>query len=95
MPHVIAEPCIGVKDKECVAACPTDCIREGERMLYINPGECIDCGSCADSCPVHAIFAADDLPEGWKFYAGINKEFFPEESEEKAWAGQAFPVGRK
>lgn len=28
MTHVIAEPCIGVKDKACVAVCPVDCIWE-------------------------------------------------------------------
>ena len=26
MAYVIAEPCIGVKDKACVAVCPVDCI---------------------------------------------------------------------
>ena len=26
MAYVIAEPCIGVKDKACVNVCPVDCI---------------------------------------------------------------------
>jgi len=42
MPYVIAEPCVGVKDKSCVAVCPVDCIHEVEDMLYIDPNECID-----------------------------------------------------
>jgi len=91
MPHVIAEPCIGVKDGVCVAACPVDCIGAGERMHYINPRECIDCGACAESCPVRAIYPAGDLPEIWKFYAEINVGFYPGRDEETAWAGHTFP----
>ena len=26
MAYVIAEPCVGTKDKACVPACPVDCI---------------------------------------------------------------------
>ena len=28
---------------------------EGERKLYINPGECIGGGACQPACPVDAI----------------------------------------
>jgi Fe-S-cluster-containing hydrogenase component 2 len=35
--------------------CPVDCIYEGERKLYINPAECIDCGACEVACPEQAI----------------------------------------
>jgi NAD-dependent dihydropyrimidine dehydrogenase PreA subunit len=76
MPHVIAEPCIGVKDKSCVAVCPVDCIHEGEDQLFIDPNECIDCGLCEPECPVDAIFIDDDLPENWKHYAQKNADFF-------------------
>jgi NAD-dependent dihydropyrimidine dehydrogenase PreA subunit len=34
MTYVIAEPCIGVKDRSCVDVCPVDCIYEGEDQLY-------------------------------------------------------------
>jgi len=37
MPYIIAEPCIDVKDKACVAACPVDCIYEGPAQLFIHP----------------------------------------------------------
>lgn len=37
MTYVIAEPCVDVKDKACLAECPVDCIYEGNRTLYINP----------------------------------------------------------
>ena len=43
MTYIIAEPCIDIKDKSCVDVCPVDCIHEFERMLIIDPEECIDC----------------------------------------------------
>src|SRR3972149_5595503 len=76
MPYIIAEPCIGVKDKACVEVCPVDCIYEGETMLYIHPEECIDCGACEPVCPVKAIFAEDEVPDQWKQFTAINKQFF-------------------
>jgi NAD-dependent dihydropyrimidine dehydrogenase PreA subunit len=76
MPYIIAEPCIGVKDKACVEVCPVDCIYEGDTMLYIHPEECIDCGACEPVCPVKAIFAEDETPDQWKQYIDINKQFF-------------------
>ena len=39
MPYVIAEPCVDVKDKSCVEACPVDCIYEIDDQLVINPEE--------------------------------------------------------
>jgi len=36
-------PCIDIKDKSCVDVCPVDCIHEFERILIIDPEECIDC----------------------------------------------------
>jgi NAD-dependent dihydropyrimidine dehydrogenase PreA subunit len=76
MPYVIAEPCIGVKDKACVAVCPVDCIHEGDDQLYIDPNECIDCGLCEPECPVDAIFMEDELPENWKSFTQKNADFF-------------------
>ena len=64
MTYVITEPCIDVMDKSCVEVCPVDCIHfdEGDdRMLYIDPDECIDCGACEPACPVSAI-GPDDAP---------------------------------
>ena len=52
MPFIIAEPCIGVKDKSCVEVCPVNCIYEGEDQFYIHPHECIDCQACEAACPV-------------------------------------------
>jgi NAD-dependent dihydropyrimidine dehydrogenase PreA subunit len=46
MTYIIAEPCIDIKDRSCVDVCPVDCIHEFERILVIDPEECIDCGAC-------------------------------------------------
>ena len=80
MAYVIAEPCVDVKDKACVDVCPVECIHpkdgEGEKMLYIDPDECIDCGACEPECPVEAIFAEEDVPEEWHKYIEINANYF-------------------
>ena len=84
MTYVIAEPCLGVKDKACVEVCPVDCIYEGVYeqdgktydMLFIHPDECIDCGACEPECPVEAIFEEGDVPEQWKEFTEINANFF-------------------
>jgi NAD-dependent dihydropyrimidine dehydrogenase PreA subunit len=41
--YIIAEPCIDIKDRSCVDVCPVDCIHEYDRILVIDPEECIDC----------------------------------------------------
>ena len=74
MPYVIAEPCIGVKDKSCVAVCPVDCIHESGDQLYIDPNECIDCGLCEPECPVDAIFMEDEVPGQWSAFIQKNKD---------------------
>ncbi len=78
MAYIIAEPCIDVMDKACVDVCPVDCIHtdDGEKMLYIDPEECIDCGACEPECPVEAIFAEEDTPEEWDKYIQINADWF-------------------
>jgi len=78
--HIIAEPCIGVKDSACVDVCPVDCIygkdEETWDMLFIHPEECIDCGLCVDACPVQAIFPAEETPDEWESYIAKNYEKF-------------------
>ena len=66
MTYIIGEPCVDVLDRACVDVCPVDCIYEAEehKMLLINPEECIDCAACEPVCPVMAIFAEEDVPEG-------------------------------
>jgi len=76
MPYVIAQPCIDVMDKSCVEECPVDCIYEGDRKLYINAKECIDCGACEPVCPVEAISQDRRVPEEFTDYVEDNNEFF-------------------
>ena len=83
MTHVITQRCVGTKDTACVAVCPVDCIHptsddpdfEDEKMLYIDPETCIDCGLCIDECPVTAIFLDDELPEEYTQYVQINADY--------------------
>ena len=78
MTHIIAEPCVGVKDGACVEVCPVDCIHtaDDQDSFFINPDECIDCGACVPVCPTEAIFAEEDLPEKWAKYKDNNAAFF-------------------
>src|ERR1041385_5876917 len=72
MTYVIAEPCIDIKDRSCVDVCPVDCIHEAERILVIDPEECIDCAACEPECPVEAIFPEPALPDKWRAAVEIN-----------------------
>lgn len=78
MPHVIGQPCIGVKDAACVDVCPVDCIHstDDDEMYFIDPEECIDCGACLPCCPVEAIFTDDDPPTGQEQFIQINQDYF-------------------
>ncbi|MEH0553997.1 ferredoxin [Streptomyces sp. B21-101] len=75
MTFVITSECIDSKDRSCIGQCPVECIYEGERMVYIDPDECIDCGACVPVCPQGAIFRDDTLPEPLKEFEAINREF--------------------
>lgn len=83
MTYVIAQPCVDIKDRACVTECPVDCIYEGERTLYIDPSECVDCHACEPVCPVEAIFPEDDLPAHWAHYLTVNAEYFEQRSPER------------
>ena len=88
--YIITESCVDLLDKSCIEECPVDCIYEGERMLYIHPDECVDCGACEPVCPVEAIFYEDDVPDQWKDYYRANVEFF----EDIGSPGGASKVGK-
>lgn len=79
MTFVITQPCIDTTDQSCVEVCPVDCIHyeEGsDRMLYINPAECIDCGACQPACPVSAIFPDAEVPTPMAPFAEINSLWY-------------------
>jgi len=72
MAHVVCEPCLGCKYTDCVEVCPVECFHEAERVLYIDPEQCIDCALCIPECPVEAIYADVDLPEKWARFIELN-----------------------
>jgi ferredoxin len=88
MTWIIMEPCIDVRDRACVDVCPVDCIYEidddgksvhevqadpgREKMLYIHPEECIDCGACEPVCPVDAIVIDEEVPDKWNDFIAYN-----------------------
>lgn len=82
MPYVITAPCVA--DYSCVEICPVDCISpnpnspefDTAEQLYINPDQCINCAACVEICPVSAIYESDQLPEKWRHYEKVNRDYF-------------------
>ncbi len=74
MTYVVVEDCIKCKHTDCVDVCPVDCFHEGPNFLVIDPEECIDCTLCEPECPIGAIFADDDVPEGQEKFIALNEE---------------------
>jgi NAD-dependent dihydropyrimidine dehydrogenase PreA subunit len=82
MAYVVTDAC--VKDFLCVPECSTAAIAPAEgdaaaatvSQVYINPDECIDCGSCVSVCPSNAIFPIDELPADKAEFAEKNKAYF-------------------
>lgn len=82
MAYVITDGC--QKDFVCVEQCATSAIAPTESdsaaatvsQVYINPDECIDCGSCASVCEHGAIFAEGDLPADKVEFADKNRAYF-------------------
>ena len=76
MAHVVTDNCQDCRFTECVETCPVQCfyVSDEDRMLFINPDECIDCKMCVPACPVEAIYGEDDLPEGKEAWVQINAD---------------------
>jgi ferredoxin--NADP+ reductase len=45
-------------------------------MLHIDPATCIDCGACAEECPVDAIYYEEELPPALDRFRDINARYF-------------------
>ena len=74
MTFVVTESCIRCKHTDCVEVCPVDCFHEGPNFLVIDPDECIDCTLCEPECPVNAIYAEEDIPDGQEEFIQLNAE---------------------
>ena len=74
MTYVITSPCIDCVDGACLTACPVDCIHPSERMFYIDPVTCVDCGACESLCPVEAIYKSRWVPSDEQGFIAINRE---------------------
>nr|WP_314142786.1 ferredoxin [uncultured Rhodococcus sp.] len=98
MTFVIGGPCVDVHDRACMDECPVDCIYEGDRKLYINPAECIECGNCEPACPVNAIFPDRSPAIDQELHTADNAAFFEtiltRRSEPLGNPGGAGSVGR-
>jgi NAD-dependent dihydropyrimidine dehydrogenase PreA subunit len=88
MTYVIGTACVDVVDKSCIEDCPVDCMYEGDRKLYINPDECVDCGACKLLCKVDAIYWEGDLPADQRQHLPDDAAFFSE-----VLPGRATPLG--
>ncbi|MCS5736078.1 ferredoxin [Herbiconiux daphne] len=76
MAFVVTQACIDVKDRSCIQVCPADCLYEGERMMYINPEQCINCGACEPVCPTEAIRFDEEVEGEDEIFLDINAQFF-------------------
>lgn len=77
MAFIVTSNCQDCAFTDCVEVCPVDCFydaRESDKMLFINPDECIDCTACQPECPVEAIFPEEDVPEDETEWIKINED---------------------
>lgn len=88
MTYVITTACVDVKHKACAQECPVDCIYEGDRTMYINPDECVECGACKLLCEVDAIYHDSELPDDQRKFLADNAAFFSE-----VLPGRGTPIG--
>ena len=74
MSHIVTAPCNDCKYTDCCVVCPVECFYQDEKMLYIDPNDCIDCEACVPECPVEAIFSEANTPAQWTSYVQLNAE---------------------
>lgn len=71
--HVVTGTCVCCKYMDCAEVCPVGCFHEGENMLVIDPGKCVDCGVCACECPMGAIIS--DTAPGAGQWVEVNRTY--------------------
>ncbi|MEU3474589.1 hypothetical protein CH272_20115 [Rhodococcus sp. 05-340-1] len=98
MPFAITQNCCN--DASCLSVCPVNCIHPTPdepdfgktELLYIDPRSCIDCGACADACPVDAITRVSRLTPDQQIYADINADYYKDKPAVAEWGAPRFPV---
>lgn len=98
MAYVIAEPCIDNMDQSCVAVCPVDCISSQpglDRKFYIDPDNCIDCGSCEQACPNQAIFRGEALPQDWAGFAWVDAIWYSDPGQAREAIDAYMPIAAR
>ncbi|MBO4257896.1 ferredoxin [Streptomyces griseorubiginosus] len=93
MAYVVTDACADILDQSCVEECPVDCIYQGDRMMYIHPDECVDCGKCMTVCPSDAIHWEHKIPVELAPFATAAVEFFEEHEDASGGASSRGPVG--
>ncbi|MFJ8039741.1 4Fe-4S binding protein [Kitasatospora sp. NPDC096147] len=97
MAYAITRSCCN--DATCVAVCPVNCIHPTPDepdfgrtdLLYIDPDACIDCGACADACPVEAIKVTDELTGPDRVFVELNRRYYEQHPTDHAWGAPSFP----
>ena len=97
MAFAITQNCCN--DASCLSVCPVNCIHPTPdepdvghtESPYIDPRTCIDCGACADACPVDAITRVSRLPADQAIYAEINADYYRDRPVVAEWATPKFP----
>ena len=74
MTFVVTSNCNGCRFTDCAAVCPVECFHGDDKMLYIDPDECIDCGACVPECPVEAIYDETELPDDQQVWKQTNAD---------------------
>jgi ferredoxin len=80
MAYIVTGRCVDCRYTDCCAVCPVDCFYElkDPRTLVIDPDTCIDCHLCVPECPIHAIYAEDEVPAPYQDWIAKNRELFPQ-----------------
>ncbi|MFD4785333.1 FAD-dependent oxidoreductase [Rhodococcus qingshengii] len=97
MAFAITQNCCN--DASCLSVCPVNCIHPtpdepdfGKTdLLHIDPRACIDCGACADACPVEAITRVSRLTPEQAIYADVNAAYYENHPGEHVWDAPKFP----
>jgi ferredoxin len=74
MTHTVCQPCHDCKYTDCVAVCTVECFYQDDKMLYIDPADCIDCEACVPECPVEAIYGEANVPAQWSTFTQLNAD---------------------